>query len=164
MTDLVWPCGTLGKAHGLHGEIYLELLPHGLEYLEAGERFALSRDGEEPLPIEVRRVGGDPRRPLLRLGGVETREAVIALSGSLLLASGGTLDELPAWRGGDLLGLRAEYEGRGLGVVSDILQAPAADVLEITAPDGEKILVPLVEELVTLDLDGGRLVVREGLL
>jgi len=165
MADVLWPCGTLGRAHGLHGEIYLELLPHGLEYLIKGARFLLGgEEDEEPRPVVIARAGGADRRPLLRLDGVTTREQAAALSGSLLLAAGGELGELPAWRSGDLIGLRAEYGGRQLGVVTDVLQAPASDILQIEAPDGHAILVPLVNELVSVDLDTGRLVVREGLL
>jgi len=165
MADVLWPCGTLGRPHGLHGEIYLELLPHGLEYLSVGGRFLLSReDGEELQTVAVARAGGDDRHPILRLDGAATREQAAAFSGGLLLATGGGLDELPAWRSSDLLGLRAECGERPLGIVTDVLQAPASDILQIEAEDGEVVLVPLVDELVSVDLAAGTLRVREGLL
>jgi 16S rRNA processing protein RimM len=165
MTDVLWPCGTLGRPHGLHGEQYLELLPNGLEYLTAGEEFfVLSDGGEEPSPVRVSRAGGDDRHPLLRLEGVETREQAAAYSGKLLAAAGGELDDIPAWRVGDLIGLRADCGGRPLGVVTDVMQAVASDVLKIEAPGSEPVLVPLVDELVQVDLEAGLLHVREGLL
>jgi ribosomal 30S subunit maturation factor RimM len=165
MTDVLWPCGILSRAHGLHGEIYLKLLPHGLDYLSSGEEFFLvSEGGVEPSPVRVSRAGGDDRRPLLRVEGVESREQAAALSGSLLAAAGGELDAAPAWRVGDLIGLRADCGVRDLGVVTDVLQAPASDVLQIEAPGSPPVLVPLVDELVQVDLDAGVLHVREGLL
>jgi 16S rRNA processing protein RimM len=165
MTDLLWPCGTLGRPHGLHGELYLELLPDGLHYLVAGEEFFVVPEGSgEPSPVRVSRAGGDDRHPLLRLEGVETREQAGAFSGKLLAAAGGDLDDIPAWRVGDLVGLRADCGGRDLGVVTDVMQAVASDVLKIEAPGSEPVLVPLVDELVQVDLEAGLLHVREGLL
>ena len=165
MTDVLWPCGTLGRPHGLHGELYLELLPDGLDYLEAGEEFVVvSEGGGEPSPVRVSRAGGDDRHPLLRLDGVESREQAAVFSGKLLAAVGGDLDDIPAWRVGDLIGLRADCGGRDLGVVTDVMQAVASDILKIEAPGSEPVLVPLVDELVQVDLEAGWLHVREGLL
>ena len=165
MTDVLWPCGTLGRAHGLHGELYLELLPHGLDYLAAGAQlFLVSEGADEPSPVQVSRAGGDDRHPLLRVQGVDSREQAIALSGKILAAAGGDLDDLPAWRVGDLIGLRADCGGRDLGVVTDVLQAVASDVLQIEAPGVAAVLVPLVDELVQIDLAAGVLHVRDGLL
>ena len=165
MTDVLWPCGTLGRPHGLHGELYLELLPDGLHYLAAGEEFfVVSEGGGEPSSVRVSRAGGDDRHPLLRLEGVETREQVAAFSGRLLAAAGGDLDDIPAWRVGDLIGLRADCGGRDLGVVTDVMQAVASDILKIEAPGSEAVLVPLVDELVQVDLEAGLLHVRDGLL
>jgi 16S rRNA processing protein RimM len=165
MNDVLWPCGTLGRAHGLHGELYLELLRHGLDYLAGGDRFFLvSEGGGEPSPVQISRVGGDDRRPLLRVQGIDSREQAIALSGKVLAAAGGDLEQIPAWRVGDLIGLRADCGGRDLGVVTDVLQAVASDVLQIEAPGAEPVLVPLVDELVQVDTAAGVLHVREGLL
>jgi ribosomal 30S subunit maturation factor RimM len=165
MTDVLWPCGTLGRPHGLHGELYLELLPGGLDYLSAGEEFfVVSEGGGEPSPARITRAGGDDRHPLLRLEGVDSREQVAAYSGKLLAATGGDLDDILAWRVGDLVGLRADCGGRDLGVVTDVMQAVASDVLIIEAPGAEPVLVPLVDELVKVDLEAGVLHVREGLL
>ena len=46
MTDSVlWSCGTLGKVHGLRGQLYLNLAPGGLDRLELGERFYVAEEG-----------------------------------------------------------------------------------------------------------------------
>jgi 16S rRNA processing protein RimM len=169
MADVLWPCGTIGRPHGLKGELYLELLPHGLDYL-AGDAsfFLIPRGSDEPAPVSVQRAGGDDRHPLLRVQGIDSREQAAALSGAILVATGGALDEIPAWRAGDLIGLRAVSGARELGAVTDILQTPAAEVLQIEAsgsePGAQPILVPLVDELVEVDLAAGLVRVREGLL
>lgn len=55
----------------------------------------------------------------------------------------------------ELVGLRAvDLAGKTLGTVSDLLLAPAQDLLEVTTAGGEKILVPFVYEIVPdVDLD-----------
>ena len=160
----LWSCGTLGKVHGLKGELYLNLGPGGLERLELGERFFLSGEGAgEPRPCEVKRAGGTDRRPLVVLDLAATREAAIALQGSELLAAGDELEARPHYRVGDLLGLPVRTaSGRLVGEVRDVLESPAHEILTVRAPDGPDVLIPLVDELLSLTDDG--LVVVDGLL
>jgi ribosomal 30S subunit maturation factor RimM len=162
-----WVCGTLGKVHGLRGELYLNLAPEGLTYLEGGRAFAVVDENEGvPRPCVVSREGGSDARPLVRVDLAATREEAVALQGLTLLASGGALDDLPHYRAGDLLGrvVHEEESGAELGEVVDVLAAPAHDILELRPPtEGKPLLVPLVGELVWEDGRGG-LTVRRGLL
>jgi 16S rRNA processing protein RimM len=165
MTRSLWPCGVLGRPHGLHGEIALDPLPDGVQLLALGSEFFVSGRGDEPpVPVRLERAGGADRRPLLRLEGVESREQAAAFTGLLLLAAGTALDERPHYVVGELVGLRAVCGDRELGTVSDVLQGVAQDILQIVTPDGAEILVPLVDELVTVDDSAGVVSVREGLL
>lgn len=160
----LWSCGTLGKVHGLKGELYLNLSPGGLERLELGERFYVAGEGAgEPRPCAVTRAGGTDRRPLVLLDLATDRDAAVALQGFELLAAGGELDEQPHYRVGDLLGLPVRTaSGRAIGEVRDVLEAPAHEILAVRAPDGADVLIPLVDELLTLD--GDALIVVDGLL
>jgi len=168
----LWACGILGKVHGLRGELYLNLSPDGLEHLRLGAEFYVARpdqdapEGAERLvPCAVTRAGGTDQRPLVHLDLAPTREAAVALQGMELLAAGGELDALPFYRVGDLMGLRVETAaGRLLGEVSDVLEAPAHEILEVRAPDGASLLLPLVEELVSVDAEAGVLRVVDGLV
>jgi 16S rRNA processing protein RimM len=165
MTDSVlWSVGTLGKVHGLKGELYVNLAPGGLERLELGESFFLADEGPgEPRPCAVTRVGGTDQRPLVVLGLTETREGAIALQGLELLASGGELDAQPHYRVGDLLGLPVRTaSGRLIGEARDVIESPAHEILAVRAPDGAEVLIPLVDELVSVE--DGELVVIDGLL
>ena len=168
----LWSCGILGKVHGLRGELYLNLSPDGLEHLRLGADFYVARpdqgapEGAERLAAcAVTRAGGTAQRPLVRLDLAPTREAAFALQGMELLAAGGELDALPFYRVGDLMGLRVETAaGRLLGEVSDVLEAPAHEILQVRAPDGASLLLPLVEELVSVDAEAGVLRVVDGLV
>lgn len=150
--------------HGLKGELYLNLAPGGLERLELGEQFFVSGEGGgEPRPCAVTRAGGTDRRPLVVTDLAGTRDEAIALQGLELLAAGGDLDAQPHYRVGDLLGLPVETaSGRAVGEVRDVLEAPAHEILAVRAPDGADVLIPLVDEL--LSLEDGVLVVVDGLL
>jgi 16S rRNA processing protein RimM len=164
MTDsALWSVGVLGKVHGLRGELYLNLASGGLETLELGERFFLGTGAGEPRPCAVTRLGGTDRRPLVVTDLAATREEAIALQGSELLAAGDALDALPHYRVGDLLGLPVRTaSGREVGEVRDVLEAPAHEIVAVRAPDGSDVLIPLVDELLTLE--GDALVVVDGLL
>ena len=168
----MWACGILGKAHGLRGELYLNLSPDGLQHLELGADFFVARpdpdtpEGAERLvPCAVTRAGGTAQRPLVRLDLAGTREEAIALQGLELLATGGELDDLPFFRVGDLVGLRVETAAGGrLGEVTDVLEAPAHEILQVRTPDGASLLLPLVEEVVSVDAEAGVLRVVAGLV
>ena len=165
MTDLsLWSVGTLGRVHGLKGELYLNLAPSGLERLELGESFLLAgEDADRPRPCVVTRVGGTDRRPLVALDLASTREEAVALQGRELLAAGPRLEGQPHCRVGDLLGSPVRTAaGRPVGTVHDVLEAPAHEILTVRAPHGAEVLIPLVEELVVLE--DGVLVVVDGLL
>jgi 16S rRNA processing protein RimM len=160
----LWSCGVLGKVHGLRGQLYLNLAPGGLDRLELGERFYVSEEGAgEPRPCAVTRAGGTDRRPLVLLDLASTREQAIALQGRELLAAGAELDALPHYRVGDLLGRPVRTaSGRLVGEVRDVIESPAHEILAVRAPNGADVLIPLVDELLSLEDDG--LVVVDGLL
>ena len=167
----LWACGILGKAHGLHGELYLNLSPGGLDHLRLGARFYVAprepRTGgaEELIACTVTRAGGTDQRPLVRLDLAATRDEALAIQGAELFAAGEELDDLPHYRVGDLIGLRVETaSGRHLGEVADVVESPAHEILDIRTPDGGSQLVPLVDELVSVDHEAGLLRVVDGLL
>jgi 16S rRNA processing protein RimM len=143
--------------------MYLNLAPGGLDTFALGERFFVSRGAGEPRPCAVTRVGGTDRRPLVVTDLAQTREAAVALQGCELLAAGVGLDAQPHYRVGDLLDLPVRTaSGREVGAVCDVLEAPAHEILVVRAPDGSDVLIPLVDELLTLG--DGVLVVVDGLL
>ena len=166
----LWTCGTLGKAHGLRGELYLNPAPGGAEYLDLGEEFFLARPTDEPdetppTPCRATRVGGTDLRPLVMTNLATTREEAISLQGCELLARGASLDAIPHYTVGELMGLPVETEsGHVVGTITDVIQGPSHEVLEVETPSGAGVLIPLVDELVSLDDEDGVLRVVDGLL
>jgi 16S rRNA processing protein RimM len=122
--------GRVGRAHGRDGSFYVEGAQHPLE---ADTPVLL--DGEERRVVS--RAGTD-RRPLVRVSGIEAREAVVAVNGEPLLVEA-SLEE-GEWLAEDLVG----REVRGLGRVRRVLDGPSCDLLELE--DG--ILVPFVSDAI----------------
>ena len=101
---------------------------------------------------------------VVKVKGVETREAAARLTGADLFAR---RDQLPAptedeFYHDDLVGLRAETAGGALGRVVGVSNYGAGDILEI-APEGggESLLLPFTKAVVsTIDFEAGRIVVE----
>jgi 16S rRNA processing protein RimM len=144
--------GRIGRAHGLRGEVAVQLTSDRTERLAVGaELYA----GDRRLVVASARP--HQQRVLVRFDGVEDRTAAEALHGAVLAA-----DVLPSepdefWVH-ELIGCRVrDVAGTELGVVEAVEANPASDLLVL---DGER-LVPLrfvtahEPGLVTVDLPEG---------
>ena len=136
----------MGRAHGLDGSFHVtsprpRLLTLGMP-TDLGEI--------------VRRVGTD-ERPVIRLQGLETREAAEALHGRPLQVALADAPELEPgeWWAHELEGLRVTDGDREVGTVRRMLELPSVEVLEVERPDGSELLVPMVADAVrSLDVPG----------
>jgi 16S rRNA processing protein RimM len=133
--------GRVGRPHGLDGSFHVTR-PEPV--------FAVGL--ETSLGVVVR-AAGTPAKPIVRLEGVNTREAAEALRGQPLVVDRsvlGGLEEGEYWAE-DLVGLRVVDGGAEVGVVARVRALPSCEVLEV----GER-LIPLVDDAVrTIDLDAG---------
>ena len=151
--------GVIGRAHGVAGEVAVDLRTD-----EPERRFApgqvLGEEGGSRL-FTVRSVRAHSGRLLIKFAEVADRAAAEAVSGTLLTATVEG-DERPAesdeFYDRQLIGLRAMTpDGVEVGMVSSVLHLPAQDVLEVDTTTGIR-LVPFVEALVPqVDLDAGHL-------
>lgn len=145
------PAGRVGRPHGLDGSFYVQ---------EPAHDFAVGTEvqvGERHLSV-TRRAGSDAK-PIVRLEGVEDRDAAQALRGEDLLVPGGREELGPEeWYDDDLVGCRIE----GLGEVRAVLHGPSCDLLEV----GDRgVLVPLVRDAVLhVDLARREIEVNHGFL
>lgn len=145
--------GRIGKAHGLGGEVRVELWTEGSR-VEPGSVLTTDRG---PLTVVSSRPHQD--RHLVRFAGIEDREGAEALRGLVLSAP-------PLERPGtlwvhELIGTTVESsDGRELGVVEAVESNPASDLLVLA--DGG--LIPL--RFVVAHRPGERVVVDvpDGLL
>jgi 16S rRNA processing protein RimM len=147
--------GKIGRAHGLRGEVFVEVRTDEPERRFAtGARFSTPR-GE--LRVESTRWQG--ARLVVAFTGTSDRDAAQALRGAELRVDV-PADERPAdpeeFYDHQLRGLAAHTPGGPrLGVVTDVLHLAAQDVLVLDV-GGTEVLVPFVGEIVTVvDLESG---------
>ena len=119
----------VGKPHGLDGSFYVDAP------LEEGQTVTI---GEQEFTVAERK--GTDSRPIVRLKGIDDRDAAEALRGETLNAAAEEPVAEDEWLIEDLVGCRIE----GVGVVSRVLGGMSCDVLEV---NGE--LIPLVTDAVT---------------
>jgi 16S rRNA processing protein RimM len=141
----------VGKPHGLDGSFFVEGPSERAEAFASGA--VLYVDGEPVKIVASKR--GSQRRPVIKLERPVARGATLAVPRDSLPTLGA--DEYYAFQ---LVGLAVEEEGgRFLGRVSDVVDYPANDVLELDSG----LSLPLVEACVRkVDLEGGRIVVTAG--
>jgi 16S rRNA processing protein RimM len=179
--------GRIGRPHGVHGEVSVEVRTD-----EPEERFAVgsvlltdpatapaaapgtpaaaasdTTHGElvrVPERLTIETVRWHQGRPLILFEGVYDRNIAEALRGTLLCVDSADV-ALPSdpdeFHDHQLVGLTAVTPaGEPLGEVSRIDHAPASDLLVLRRPEGRTALVPFVKAIVPeVDLVRGRIVV-----
>jgi 16S rRNA processing protein RimM len=150
--------GRIARSHGVGGEVSVQPLT------EVGARFqpgsVLRLEDDRTLTVERSRPHHD--RLLVKFEGIDDRDAADTLRGSVLVIPA---DQAPAIEEPDrfwvhqVVGLEVVTEdGRSLGRILEIQANPAND-LWVTETGG---LIPAVREVVVgVDLEGGRVTVRE---
>lgn len=149
--------GIVGRAHGIKGEVAIDLRTD-----EPERRFAvgctLRREGGGS-PLTVAATRDHSGRLMVRFRECPDRTAVEALRGTVLVVDVDAA-ERPAdteeFYDRQLTGLRVlDHAGTEVGTVVDVLHRPEQDLLEIRT-GGDLRLVPFVEALVpTVDLAAG---------
>ena len=167
--------GRVVKSHGVRGELVVDVRTDSPE-----ERFApgtrlvgrLGKGaGATDREVVVDAARNHSGRLLVRLGGVNDRDAADALRGMLLLVDSDSLPETgdpDEFHDHQLVGLRVlDTAGAELGEVTEMVHTPAGELLGIRLAAGGDALVPFVTEMVPdVDLAAGTCTIDppEGLL
>ena len=152
---------TIGRAHGLRGEVALILrTDQPEERLRPGAAFEVDSDGRRrTLTVRGTRLQQDrwyvsfeevaDRTDAESLRGVDLEIAVDAEEEAA--------EDPDAWYPAQLKGLAVRHvDGRELGVVAGVDHYPAQDLLVVRTPDRRRVQLPLVEQLVPeVDLEAG---------
>lgn len=167
--------GVCGAPHGVRGEVKVVPETDDPARLLELERVWVGASPEAAVEhaIEAARLQPTKRGPVavLKLEGVADRDTAGALGRLSVYAAE---EDLPPVEGDeiflhDLVGLAVvdEDSGEAIGVVRDVIEGVAQNLLVVRRDGQPDALVPDVAEIVTsLDLEAGRLTVRppEGLL
>ena len=119
----------VGRPHGLDGSFYVD---------GPVDEGATVHIGEREFTVAERK--GTDAKPIIRLDGVEDRDAAEALRGETLATAEAEPPGDDEWLVEDLVGCKIE----GIGEVTGVLEGLSCDVLEV----GDE-LIPLVTDAVT---------------
>lgn len=154
--------GTIGRAHGVRGEVTVDVrTDRPEERFAAGAVLHTEPGGRALTVLRSRRHKGGL---LVEFAGLADRTTAEALRGLSLQAE---IDDDETPPGPDeyfdhqLTGLRVRtVGGEDVGQVADVVHGPNQDMLVVKRPDGAQVLVPFVAQIVPeVDVTGGRLIV-----
>ncbi|MDQ0690575.1 ribosome maturation factor RimM [Arthrobacter sp. W4I7] len=139
----------IGKPHGIRGEVTVQVLTDAPgDRFVPGTEFVVEPASAGPLTVISARWNKD----ILLLGfeEIETRNEAETLRGAKLFIETEELDEDndEGWYEHELVGLEARVGSRVVGKVAALNTMPVQDLLVVTTPDGEEILIPFVEQIV----------------
>lgn len=148
--------GRVVKAHGIGGEVVVEVHTDdpAARFASGVTLRARQSRGDSPersyVVADVREHGG---RLLVRLTGVDDRDAAEALRGNLFVVDSDDLppiDEPDTYYDHQLEGLRVRTTtGHDVGVVAEVLHTAAGELLAVQRYDDGEVLVPFVGAIVT---------------
>lgn len=148
--------GRVVKAHGVTGELTVEVRTDdpGARFTPgATVRATRGRDRATDRSFVIDTVREHGARLLVRLAGVEDRDAAEQLRGVLLVVDTADLPPLTdpdEYYDHQLVGLRVQTgAGEQLGTVTEVLHAGAGELLAVRRDDGGELLVPFVAAIVT---------------
>ena len=171
--------GRIGKAHGIRGEVSVELRTDEPErrFVDGAVLGTRSPQGTEvhgrhrPGSLTVQRTRWHLSRLLVTFAEVPDRTAAEAVRG-LVLVTDVDADESPEdpeeFYDHQLVGLAVvTTDGTPVGEVTEVLHGAGQDLLAVRTPEAREVLVPFVSALVpVVDVRAGRIEVadRTGLL
>ncbi|GGH94520.1 ribosome maturation factor RimM [Arthrobacter liuii] len=140
----------IGKPHGIRGEVTVQVLTDAPEdRFVPGTEFVVEPAASGPLTVSSARWNKD----ILLLGFEEVadRNQAETLRGAKLFIETEELDEDDddeGWYEHELVGLEARVGSKVVGKVTALNTMPVQDLLVVTTPKGDEILIPFVEQIV----------------
>ena len=172
--------GKVGSPNGLKGEVRITLYQHDSTNLKEGKVLLLKhardqkgkgeaggKSASSDFCAEVQRVRYQKDRPVVKLEGIDDRNAAETLRGLEVYIQADTLEPLPEGEHyvRNIIGCRvvdigdhsegaydsagsngSDSKGREIGVLRDVIQNTAQSILEVETPEGKTVLIPAVDE------------------
>ena len=152
--------GRIGRAHGLAGEVGVEVRTDEPEVRFANG--AILQGTDRSLQVAASRWHSG--RLLIRFAGCDDRTDAEALRGIELavdIDESALPDEPDAYYDHQLIGLAVVFtDGTLAGEIADVLHLPSQDLLAVRVSDGREVLIPFVAEIVPdIDLAAKRITI-----
>jgi 16S rRNA processing protein RimM len=155
--------GFLRRAHGVHGEMIMDLHTDFPERLRSGRKLFI---GNEHKPVTLTGARPHAKGLLVKLKGVETPEDVVAFRNQWVYVKSTDVPSLPEGKlyKHELFGFTVvdDAENR-LGELIEIIETGANDVYVVRDESGKEVLLPAIPSVI-LETDPARRLMRVHLL
>lgn len=155
--------GVVARPHGVRGGVRVRATGETLRSCATGQTVRVAVGDAPPQELVIATIGGDAAMPVVTFVGVDDRDAAARLSGGRVLVAQDRLvggDDETFYRF-ELVGMAVRYGERSIGVVREVIETPANDVLVVETASGE-VLVPFTLDAVPVVDRAERLVVVRG--
>jgi len=155
--------GFLRRAHGLRGEMIMDLHTDFPERLRSGRKLFV---GEDHKPMTLAGARSHAKGMLVKLKGIETPEDAGQLRNQWVYVKATDVPSLPAGKiyQHELFGFEVVDEnGKSLGELAEIIETGANDVYIVRDANGGELLLPAIPSVI-LDLDREHRLMRVHLL
>ncbi|HUH96142.1 MAG TPA: ribosome maturation factor RimM [Anaerolineales bacterium] len=155
--------GYLRRAHGVHGELVMEVHTDFPERLKPQTGVFV---GMHHQPMTIAAVRKHREGLLIKLNGLDTPEDAARYRNQLVYVTAADRPPLPKGRFyyHELIGFDVVNEQENLiGELTEIMQTGANEVYVVKRPDASEVLLPVIPSVV-LDIDAERRLIRVHLL
>lgn len=155
--------GYLRRAHGVHGEMVMEVLTDFPERLKPKTQVFVGKDYQ---PMTIVTVRNHTEGLLVKLIGLDKPEGAARYRNQMVYVTAADRPPLPKGQFyvHELIGFEVvDEEEKIIGKLSEVIQTGANDVYEVTRLDGSEILLPVISSVV-LDIDADRRLIRVHLI
>lgn len=153
--------GRLRRAHGIYGEILMDIMTDFPERLHVGKTVYV---GETHQPMKIATLRSQHLSLLVQFDGIEDVDATAALRNQLVFVKAESIPDLPEgeYYHHQLLGIQVvEENGQPVGFLSEIMETGANDVYLVISPEGKETLLPAIESVILeVNLEKGEMRVR----
>ena len=140
--------GKIGSSVGLRGEVRVTLYAPDSDNLKEGKVLLLKRAGKSR-ELKCMGVRLQKDRPVIKLEGITDRTMADELRDAEIYIRGDQLEELPEGQHyvRDIVGYKVTdiASGKDIGVLRDVIQNTAQNILDVESPEGKQILIPAVD-------------------
>ena len=158
--------GKVGSPVGIKGEVRITLYAQDSTNLKEGKVLLLERAGKTS-DAAIKRLRYQKDRPVVKLEGIDDRNAAEEIRGMEVSIYASDLEELPEGEHyvRDLIGCRVVNVSKGtapddcyetlsdgtvptdncIGILKDVIQNTAQSILEVETAEGKSVLIPAVD-------------------
>jgi len=155
--------GFLRRAHGVRGEMIMDLHTDFPERLRSGRKLFI---GDQHKPVTLSGARSHAKGMLVKLKGVDTPEDVVPFRNQWVYVKSTDVPALPKGKlyQHELLGFTVvDNDENRLGELVEIIETGANDVYVVRNESGKEILLPAIPSVI-LEIDSARRVIRVHLL